>query len=516
MNFKTNIEFGPKQFTNFARLKYSLWYALAEFVDNSTQSVENFKKTITKVFKKEKTILIVEITYCEKDRTITIEDNSIGMTRQDLSDALNVGIPTQYSKGRSEHGMGLKASACWLGNNWSIQTTKYGSGEQCTVSIDVKKISEGDKSCEIKVEKCSKSEHGTIIKIWNSNRRFRKDTLKTACDYLASIYRMDIRGKKLNLILNKQQIKAPDNWTFAKFQSGRTAKENINLIINKKKVTGWIGLLKEGLGQTSRKHGGFSLFKHGRQLVGFPSAWKPAKIFGGVAGEGANNLLSQRFIGEIHLNNFVTTHTKDDFAWLDDEQDQLVDLLERKCKRYEDLIETINASPSEYMGDDNMESSWKSLRETVNESQIQDLIQNPNLPSIDTIEKSNKNQLSAKSRKDFVGSLDLGKGYTIKGRMLNRSENDKHFVIEPNLNKKKEIHITINRLHPYFRSLSDDSRFQELLFQYIADALAEYMVSQQHSEITPAAIRHAKDQILRAKINIINKSLGKRKKKNKK
>lgn len=513
MNYKTNIEFGPKQFSNFARLKYSLWYALAEFVDNSTQSVENFKKTITKVFKEEKTILRVEITYNAKDRTITIEDNSIGMTRHDLNDALNVGIPTQYSTGRSEHGMGLKASACWLGNNWSIQTTKYGSGEQCSVDIDVKRISGGNKSCEIKTKKVPKSEHGTTIKIWNSNRRFREDTLKTACDYLASIYRMDLRSNKLNLILNKQQIKSPEHWVFAKFQSGKLAKENIKLSINRKKVTGWLGLLKEGQGQTGRKYAGFSLFKHGRQLVGFPSAWKPAKIFSGVDGEGSNTLLAQRLIGEIHLNDFVTTHTKDDFAWLDDQQDQLVDFLERKCKKYGDLIETLKACPSDFMGDEKMQTTWDSIRETVNEDQIQDLVRHPNLPSIETIEKSNKNQLNAKSRKDFVGSLDLGQGYTIKGRMLNRSENDKHFIIEPNLNKKKEIHITINRLHPYFRSLSDDSRFQELLFQFIADALAEYMVSQQHSEITPAAIRHAKDQILRAKINIMNKPLGKRQKK---
>jgi hypothetical protein len=513
MIYKTNIEFGPKQFSNFARLNYSLWYALAEFVDNSTQSVENFKTTMKKIFKKERTILRVEITYDEKDRTITIEDNSIGMNRQELDEALNVGVPTKHSKGRSEHGMGMKASACWLGNIWSIQTTKYGSGEECLATIDVKKVSAGDKTCEIKTKKVSKTNHGTTIKIWNSNRRFRQDTLKTASDYLASIYRLDIRAKKLNLIINKQQIKSPDNWIFAKFQSGRTAKENLNLKINKKRVTGWIGLLKEGMGQTSRKHGGFSLFKHGRQLVGFPNAWKPAKIFGGVADEGANNLLSQRLVGEIHLNDFVTAHTKDHFAWLDDEQDQLVDHLERRYKKYDDLIETLKAQPSEFMGDEKVKHSWESLAETVNEAKIQDLIRHPNLPSIDTIVKANKNQLQAKSKKDFVGTLNLGNGYTIKGRLLNRSPNDKHFLIEPNLNKKKEVHITINRLHPYFRALSNDSRFEELLFQYIADALAEYMVSQQHAEITPAAIRHAKDQILRAKIDILNKPANNNRKK---
>lgn len=88
-------------------------------------------------------------------------------------------------------------------------------------------------------------------------------------------------------------------------------------------MTGWFGVLLKG----SRKFGGFSLFQHGRQIKGYPDAWKPRSVFGGVDDEGSNTLVSQRLIGEIVLDGFEVSHTKDDIVWQADEYDRLEEFL---------------------------------------------------------------------------------------------------------------------------------------------------------------------------------------------
>ena len=45
----------------YSRLSYSMWYALAEFIDNSTQSRLNYGSIIDQVLQQERSPLIVEI-----------------------------------------------------------------------------------------------------------------------------------------------------------------------------------------------------------------------------------------------------------------------------------------------------------------------------------------------------------------------------------------------------------------------------------------------------------------------
>src|ERR1043166_7760783 len=85
-----DFEVGPSSISAYSRLSYQMWYALAEFVDNSTQSRTNYGSIIDDVLKQEGIPLRVKISYDSAARVITIEDNSIGMTRPKLTDALKV------------------------------------------------------------------------------------------------------------------------------------------------------------------------------------------------------------------------------------------------------------------------------------------------------------------------------------------------------------------------------------------------------------------------------------------
>src|SRR5205085_2337221 len=114
------LDIGPSSITAYSRLSYTLWYALAEFIDNSTQSRENYSSTIDPLLKAEGNPLKVEIIYNPIERSITITDNSIGMNHDRLVAGLRIAQPTEDSRGRSRYGMGMKTAACWIGKKWHV------------------------------------------------------------------------------------------------------------------------------------------------------------------------------------------------------------------------------------------------------------------------------------------------------------------------------------------------------------------------------------------------------------
>jgi hypothetical protein len=120
--FEAELTVGPKAIDAYSRLSYAMWFALAEFVDNSTQSRLNYGSVIDEVLREEGRPLIVSIVHDRPNRTLTIEDNSIGMNGDDLVAALRIAQPTADSKGRSKYGMGMKTAACWIGAHWTIAT----------------------------------------------------------------------------------------------------------------------------------------------------------------------------------------------------------------------------------------------------------------------------------------------------------------------------------------------------------------------------------------------------------
>src|SRR3954464_5669350 len=92
---ETELSVGPSAIEAYSRLSYTMWHALAEFIDNSTQSRFNYGSIIDDVLAHENQPLMVEITHDRIAKTITIADNSIGMTLDDLIAGLKIACPTK-------------------------------------------------------------------------------------------------------------------------------------------------------------------------------------------------------------------------------------------------------------------------------------------------------------------------------------------------------------------------------------------------------------------------------------
>ncbi len=115
-----SLKVGFDVLRSYRRLAYAPWYALAEFIDNSTQSYFDNKGLLDAAYKKESTGLIVEIAYDRTAGTLTVKDNAMGMSIDDLRAAVHLGKPPAIATGRSQFGLGMKTAAGWFGDLWSV------------------------------------------------------------------------------------------------------------------------------------------------------------------------------------------------------------------------------------------------------------------------------------------------------------------------------------------------------------------------------------------------------------
>ena len=307
-----NIRPTTSVYATYSRLSYQPWTAIAEFVDNSTQSFFDHESLLNQ--KANIGQLSIEINY-ETDNTkgdiLTVKDNAFGMELDDLERAVVLDRPPKTKNGRNEFGMGLKTAACWLGKIWSIRTTQYGSDKEYFVEIDVNKLVE-DKPEEVTIatKTVSSLEHYTIIQIQRLNKRLTGGrTIGKIKELLASTYRQDIRKGNVRITYKGDELNFTEVSPYQ--ENGKEWKEEVDFSIATEygdlQVKGFVAIRIPG----SLKDAGLTLFRRGRVIIGGPEKnYRPLELFGDT-----NSFSYQRIYGELHMDNWPVTQAKDDFDW---------------------------------------------------------------------------------------------------------------------------------------------------------------------------------------------------------
>ncbi len=496
-NDVTDLTVGVSAISQFSRLPYTMWYALAEFIDNSTQSRTNYGGIVNDIFKAEGTGLVVDIIHSKTQKTITIEDNSIGMTKDKLIQALKIANPTSDSKGRSKYGMGLKTAACWIGRRWQVVTCEWDSGIEWTADIDVNAIVEGRARVPLTSRPVDKNLHYTRIIISDLNRHIQKRTEDTIRTYFGSMYRFDLSSGVLKLTYNGEAVTSIDKYAIDTDAEGKSMKQEFDVNIEGKKVKGWFGVLRKGSG--GRKWAGFSLFQHGRQIQGVPNAWKPSNIFGGVDDEGANNLIAQRLAGVIELDGFEVSHTKDAILFQGNEEEELERYLENATKTYREYAQSRRGDRGQSWSKEKMKDLVESMASEFVNPEIKDAISTVVLPPVETIQANNAKQVASLSVDDRLYTLEVLSDLKVIVSEQERSEHDPYVTIEAGA-EKGVIHIIVNGLHPYYSSIYSTEAIEECLRQFIYDAISEFRVTSLQGRVNPDSVRRLKNDLLKAKI----------------
>ena len=494
------LQLGLEVIHSYKRLAYTPWHAIAEFVDNSTQSYFNNRELLNEAYARSGEKLDIGVVYERDSGLIRISDNAMGMSLAELNQALIVGKPPSDTSGRSKYGMGMKTAACWLGNDWSVRTKKLGETEEHTIRVNVDAVAGGvnDLPHQVNSER-PKGDHDTIIEIRNLNKVFQGRTLGRIKDFLRSMYRQDLRNELATIrwqgtLLTWQDsdfrfLKAPDGSDYKlpfEFTVGRES--------GKKAVWGWVGILERG----SRANAGFSILHAGRVVKGWPDSWRPESLYGQI--QGSNDLVNQRLLGEIHLDPFEVSHTKDDILWFGDEEEQVQDELKRICGEYAAVARNTRTTrrqtgPSEV----EIRAAVDELVQELESVEIKDAVNLTEVLPPEVAQAAARHVIDAVSGREPTYTADLGSVEVMGYLLADGSPNDPYVVVDST--QPRRVMVSVNRLHPHFAQLSGSEGVFNYLRHCTYDAIAEWKARSQAASLDPDTIKLLKDSLLRYPAN---------------
>lgn len=295
-------------------LNYRPWFALAEFIDNSLQSYIEHKDALPLVNGKPP-VLQVDIRM-DLQGEISIKDNAGGIALADFPRAFRPAELPPNRTGLSEFGMGMKSAACWFSKEWVVKTKSLGDAVERKVSFDINRIIEL-KTESITVEETQLSNpesHYTELILRRLHHPPKTRTVAKIREHLASIYRVFLRNGSMVLRLNGENLR----YETPKILHAPNYRDLAGELIEWKKdidfdfgegqrIRGFAAIRETA----STSYAGFALFRRNRLIEGSADeSYRPQDIFGN-----SNSYRYQRLFGELHIEGFEVSHTKDGFRW---------------------------------------------------------------------------------------------------------------------------------------------------------------------------------------------------------
>ncbi len=310
----------------FSRLNYTPWYALAEFVDNSIQSFRAHRGGLR--LSRGKAPLLTVHLEVEDDR-IKISDDAAGIYTDEFPRAFSPAERPNDTSGLSEFGLGMKAAACWFASRWTLTTSALGEGVERTVRFDIPAIvKEGMEELEVEAKPVARGVHYTHILLEDLLVRPKGRTIGKMKTHLASIYRRYLADGSASIVYNGDELSFPEpsilKASFFKDAEGPSKKwlKKFEVNLDKRhRVWGWAALRAKA----SVAEAGFAVFRRDRLILGsVDSSYRPEAIFGK-----SNSYTYQRLFGELNVEGFQVSHTKDGLQWGEYEE-RLLNELGRK------------------------------------------------------------------------------------------------------------------------------------------------------------------------------------------
>ena len=499
----------------FSRLPYKPENAIAEFVDNSTASYLGHKKILNDLgINKVK----IYIEYDQYENVLKITDDAYGMDLADFKRAVLMDQKPDYLNGRNEFGMGLKTAASWFGNVWSVKSTRLGSKDEYSATIDIPKLNKEElNDITIYTKSTSESLHGTTITISNLTKKISAANKSKVKVLLSSIYRRDLSTNEIEIYFDGQKLE-PEEFRPLEYK-GETWKKNLDFsfMFDDKmyRVTGFVGILAKG----SFSKAGFALFRHDRIILGgLGQNYKPKQIF-----MQAQSQISLKLFGELNMEDFPVNQEKEGFIWDDGLEETFVTKLKKEISEY---IKISEMSIKDRIQDEEISQASSNLIEDKVSSQFKGLILDDkplNTSEASPIElpkfskdvelyaqrQFERNNFPARKESETrTYSIQLSKVTTKEFKVKWQIANDDQWVsYDP-----KNCLIIINLNHSFFKPYTNEPEFRKVLETFVIALISAEELAQQASSDQFADQKLILPSVFHNKMNFILKKLSENKK----
>lgn len=469
----------------FSRLNYKPHYAIAEFVDNSTQSYFLHRSELRKSAPNFE--LHIVVAHDPRERTLTIEDNAFGMERERFLDAITLDAKNgEQQNSRNEFGMGLKTAASWFGNVWSVTSTAYGSSNRYTAVVDIPHFQEsGESDIEIRVEPALLWEHGTTIRITQMTKTMGPRSIGKTRAMLASMYRRDLSGGEVRISVNGQDIVFED-YPILRFRDKEWRKDldfSFEFLDKSYRITGFVGIMNPAGFPKS----GFALFRRNRVIIGGEDQnYKPHEIFGA-----SNSQVALKLFGELNVDDFPVNQAKDGFVWHDGLEDEFLTQLKIQIQDY---ISIARMSIKERT----REEQYSDEHSERVEDEVSRAVENLNLTNLsagDGCRTDDNDEVDDSPQSLFGGYNDVVYQFVSEMNEDNQRPSDfqspeRTYAVRLNdvttrdirvsweigsntrwihvvKNDDESLSVTINVNHPFFKPYSNEDEFQVVLEKFV-------------------------------------------------
>ena len=493
-------------YATYRRLSYEPWYAIAEFVDNSTQSYYDHRAALLESYRSQggPDNLRVEVAYDSERNALTIADNANGMEMEELTRAVVLDRPPPDPRGRCEFGMGLKTAACWFGTTWTIRTSKLGSTTEYKARVHVPDLVESQlESIAVEAGPSRPETHFTTITIEGLYKPIRGRTQGRVKDQLGSMYREDIRSGEIEILWNGEPISFREPSFLEEELPGGVKNvwrksfaidvpwESEGATLH---ASGWVGVRTPG----NQRDAGFALLRRGRVIVGGPGeGYKPADIFGQ-----GNTFRSQRLVGEIKMDAWPVTQAKDAFDWSGGLEDDFIEKLKRVCQDYMDKAEGYRER-GKPITQPVMEVVSEPLRKVFSDQRfgnaVHEEIKLPDPPKLEETERADTEMIRAASNGPVSYRLEVGAEVWLFRLHWQDQLSDAHWM-QLSVPRENEIDVFLNTAHPFLAPYLDSRDSLALLQKFVLSlALAERMALQISSNglVSPSDFRMYMNKVLR-------------------
>ena len=327
---KTNVTPGIGIIRYLQHIEYKAWYAIAEYIDNS---IESYHRNINDL----PGGLEVHIEISDSGKTLTIFDNSAGISDADIERAIIPATPPPIGSKLSEFGMGMKTASYWFSNTWKLETTAIGEDTRKVCEFDIETLrNEGTGEVEWHEFEEKKSSHWTKITLTNLNHKLSNPKrVNKIRSHLANTYKA-LLSDKIKIRFNGELLEYQDPeimvepfWPKAdraSISAGSPAirwHKEFEFEVNGKIVVGNAFLTKAG----STKTTGMTLYRRGRAIAGTSEEKEQPDIIYG-AKHGRRRLF---LCIEVHMDDFKVPTTKSGVIYEGDDEEifheQLIQVL---------------------------------------------------------------------------------------------------------------------------------------------------------------------------------------------